>query len=312
MHVLLEVVSGPHVGQRFNPQEGLVWRFGQTEWADFSFPNDTLMEEFAFRLDCRDQRCLLQALGSTPTLVNGQPADELVLSPGDRLFAGETELLVTIDGLSAAPESGDDAGQSDEGDGAAAAGLAFASAAELAKHLELENEAPGIAATASDADDLVLKLGESGDYVQAFRVRAYTLGQVPAVIWGCRVVENVYGGELDAVQTRAHQAAMRWAGDPSEATCRDAERAAEHAEHEGPSAMLALAAFWCGDNIAPAESPSAVPPHETLFTRAVAASLIQALYASPDPPPERQFANFLQWSAEVESGERPVQGTTDH
>jgi len=133
MHVLLEVVSGPHVGQRFNPQEGLVWRFGQTEWADFSFPNDTLMEEFAFRLDCRDQRCLLQALGSTPTLVNGQPADELVLSPGDRLFAGETELLVTIDGLSAAPESGDDAGQSDEGDGAAAAGLAFASAAELAK-----------------------------------------------------------------------------------------------------------------------------------------------------------------------------------
>jgi len=309
MQILLEVLSGPHVGLRLNPQAGLIWRFGQTEWADFSFPNDSLMEEFAFRLDCRNQQCVLQPMGASPTLVNGQAAAEVALSPGDRITAGETELLVTINGLSAPPHP-EDAGNETEQDDAASATIAFASAAELAKHLALEKEAPEIAVQAADAEDLVQKLGAAEDYVQAFRVRAYTLGQIPAVTWGCRVIDMVYNDKLPPIQVQAYQAAIRWIADPGEATCRAAEQAAGEADHEGPAAMLALAAFWSGDNIAPAESPSAVPPDDQLFTRAVAGALIQALYAAPDPPPEQQFASFLGVATEVESGAQPTRASS--
>lgn len=299
MRIVVEVISGPDQGKRIRLHDGLVARFGQTEWADFSFPDDSAMAEFHFMLDCRQGQCVLHGLQAAETFVNGSAATRQPLASGDRIAAGQTEFLLHLDGAVAAAESATPRPPKD----AVAAQAAAMTPREICHRLQLAAAAPELAGEADSAPAFTDALGQQGDYLQAFYVRGFTLGRRLAVAWGCHLVRQSVGERLHAAQTGALQAAADWVQSPDQDRCRQAEAAAIQAEHSGPGGWLAAAAFWSGDNIAPASSPQPVPPDDTLASRAVAAALTLALHQLEQPPIEERFAQFIDCAQRIESGE---------
>ncbi len=307
MHVVLEVLSGPERGQRIRLRDGLIARFGQTEWADFSFPYDQAMSEFHFLLDCRGQQCVLHTMQSSATLVNSQPVQQQVLASGDRVLAGETEFLVSIQGMLQPAESKSNRPPSD----AVAAAAASMSVREICERLELGGQAPELANQAASSRELSERLAHAGDHHQALRVRAYTLGRRPAVAWGCKIVGDTIRDSLAATQYDALRAAAQWVQTPEEANCRQAEAAAQAAGYQGPGGLLAAAAFWSGDNIAPASSPQPVPPVDTLASRAVAGSLTLTLSLLPPENVNDHYRHFVALADQIESGELAIDSAAD-
>lgn len=307
MHVVLEVLSGPERGQRIRLRDGLIARFGQTEWADFSFPSDQAMSEFHFLLDCRSQQCVLHAMQSSMTLVNAQPVQQQVLASGDRVLAGETEFLISIQGML----QPNDAEPSRPPSDAVAVAAAALSVREICERLELGGAAPELATKAASSRELSEQLASAGDFHQALRVRAYTLGRRPAVAWGCKVVTDTIRDTLAATQSDALKAAAKWVQTPDEAHCRQAESAAAKAGYRGPGGLLAAAAFWSGDNIAPAESPQAVPPVDTLASRAVAGSLTLTLSLLPPANLADHYRGLVALADQIESGELAIAPASD-
>ena len=307
MHVVLEVLNGPERGQRIRLRDGLIARFGQTEWADFSFPSDRTMSEFHFLLDCRSQQCVLHTMQSSATFVNAQPVQQQVLASGDRLLAGETEFLVSIQGML----QPNDAEPSRPPSDAVAVAAAALSVREICERLELGGAAPELATKTASSRELSDQLAGAGDFHQALRVRAYTLGRRPAVAWGCKGVTNTICETLAATQNNALRAAAEWVKTPDEARCRQAESAALRAGYQGPGGLLAAAAFWSGDNIAPAESPQAVPPVDTLASRAVAGSLTLTLSLLPPANLADHYRAFVALADQIESGELAIAPAPD-
>lgn len=302
MHVVLEVLSGPERGQRIRLRDGLIARFGQTEWADFSFPHDRAMGEFHFLLDCRNQQCVLHTMLASPTFVNAQPVQQQVLASGDRVLAGETEFLVSIQGMLQPEEAEPSRPPSD----AVAAAAAALSVREICERLELGGQAPELATKVASSRELSEQLAAAGDYHQALRVRTYTLGRRPAVAWGCKVVGDTIRDALAAVQYDALRAAAQWVQTPEEANARQAEAAAVAAGYQGPGGLLAAAAFWSGDNIAPASSPQPVPPVDTLASRAVAGSLSLTLTLLPPENGADHYRQMIAVADQIESGELAI------
>lgn len=307
MHVVLEVLSGAERGQRIRLRDGLIARFGQTEWADFSFPNDQAMSEFHFLLDCRSQQCVLHSMQASSTFVNSQPVQQQVLLSGDRILAGGTEFLVSIQGV---PQP-EDAGPSRPPSDAVAVAAAALSVPEICERLELGGQAPELATKAASSRELSEQLAKANDFHQALRVRAYTLGRRPAVAWGCKIVGDTIRDSLAAVQYDALRAAEQWVQKPDEANCRNAEAAALTAGYQGPGGLLAAAAFWSGDNIAPASAPQPVPPVDTLASRAVAGALTLTLSLLPAGNMADHYRQFIAVADQIESGELAIGPTTD-
>lgn len=100
MRVLLEVSSGPDTGRKVGLGAGQELRFGRTEWADFSVPQDGQMSGVHFALETDAAHCYIKDLGSSNgTFVNGrQITAKTVLNNGDEILAGETSFVVCIEG----------------------------------------------------------------------------------------------------------------------------------------------------------------------------------------------------------------------
>lgn len=72
-------------------------RFGRTNVADFSLPDDTHMSSLHFMVECDDKGAVLRDLASrNGTKVNGRQVTAVRLASGDLIVAGETRFLVEI------------------------------------------------------------------------------------------------------------------------------------------------------------------------------------------------------------------------
>jgi hypothetical protein len=115
----------------------------------------------------------------------------------------------------------------------------------------------------------------------AVRFLASALPKAEAVWWACRCVRTLAGATLAPPAAAAIQSAEKWAADPAEANCQAAQAAATAAGNGTPAGCAALAAFWSGGSLAPANLP-AVPPPEGLTAQGVAAAVLLAV-AQADP-----------------------------
>jgi hypothetical protein len=99
MRIVLEIVAGPERGRMVRLASRELRQFGRTDWADTSFPHDVKMSQTHFSLETDGKICRIRDLDSSNgTLVNGDSIVEHVLADGDRVTAGETTFLVTIEG----------------------------------------------------------------------------------------------------------------------------------------------------------------------------------------------------------------------
>ncbi len=98
MQVTLQVKSGPLAGRIIFLKAGQRAEVGRTEWADFTFPQDSQMAEVHFAVDCRADHCLIRDLNTASgTFVNGQPIVEYQLRHGMEIVAGQTKFQVRMD-----------------------------------------------------------------------------------------------------------------------------------------------------------------------------------------------------------------------
>lgn len=93
--IVMQVVSGPHEGQKFTFDKHDVFLVGRSARAHLQLAGDPHFSRFHFRLEVNPPLCYLMDLGSrNGTFVNGEPVRECHLKSGDVISGGETELKI--------------------------------------------------------------------------------------------------------------------------------------------------------------------------------------------------------------------------
>ncbi|MCD0460732.1 DUF2169 domain-containing protein [Roseiconus lacunae] len=101
MRIVLTVIAGPGTGQKHWRRDRGTMTIGRTEYADFVIPGDPALSSVHFELRFDSTSCSLRDLeSSNGTQVNGELATQVALQNGDRIRAGGSEFLVTLEGLS--------------------------------------------------------------------------------------------------------------------------------------------------------------------------------------------------------------------
>lgn len=102
--VVLEMIDGPCEKRKVALLSGQVVRVGRTEWAELAFPLDGEMSSLHVAVEHERGVCRLRDLNSTNgTFVNGNRVTETVLADGDKIRAGQTTLVLHIEGGGALP-----------------------------------------------------------------------------------------------------------------------------------------------------------------------------------------------------------------
>jgi hypothetical protein len=130
-------------------------------------------------------------------------------------------------------------------------------------------------------------------FLDAIRLLAYVLPKREAVGWGCLCVRHSLGTEDAAKISETQVAAERWVSNPDDANRRAAKVAADKEGLESPSAFLALAAFFSGGSMAPADLEPVAPPDHGTPQLVAGAVMVSAVKTQPEKAAEK-YRVFLQ------------------
>lgn len=121
-------------------------------------------------------------------------------------------------------------------------------------------------------------LRAAGRESDAVEFLSQALPRWEAVAWAARSVRDL-GQPADEADARALKAALLWVQDPTEDRRRAAQEAAEAAEPDSPARLAALAAFYSGGSIAPADAEVLPAPRDAAGRFAAGAILTVAARA---------------------------------
>jgi hypothetical protein len=167
--------------------------------------------------------------------------------------------------------------------------------AETCRGFGLSAEAVALVRDNESAREFVGRLADGELYEDAFRFVAHALAKRRAVWWGCMCVWEAHQGLLTPVDHDALGAAARWSLEPNERHRRQAEKDGRTAGAGSAAGVLALAAFWSGGSMTPANLPVVKPP-DHLTATAVAGGVLLAASANPATLDQqsRQFVAFAE------------------
>jgi hypothetical protein len=270
-------------------------------------------------------KCELKDLNSANgTWRNDKRVAESLLSSGDQFKAGKaTFRLVIDDGTGTIPpmaletvhETHVDPAQSpipslltslsatNTAESLFATGLAITHAAQLPGTAQISDEGRAMLVDDMPVPQFIELLASREAYLDALRVVAHSVAKRSAVDWACRCVRSAVGDDLNATDEAAIKAAEAWAADPSEEHRRQAEAAAEAAEHKTPGAWTAMAAFWSSGSMAPPAAPVVPPPDHLTAHAAAGAVMLAAVAKQPEKAPEK-YQTFLQIGQEIMNGKQ--------
>jgi hypothetical protein len=130
-------------------------------------------------------------------------------------------------------------------------------------------------------------------FLDAIRFLAYALPKREAVGWGCLCVRHILGTEDAAKISETHVAVERWVSNPEEGNRRAAKAAADKEGLESPSALLAVAAFYSGGSIGPADFQPIAPPDHVTPQLVAGAVMVSAVKRQPEKAAEK-YRVYLQ------------------
>ena len=130
-------------------------------------------------------------------------------------------------------------------------------------------------------------------FQDAIRFLAFALPKREAVGWGCLCLRYSLGTEEAAKISETQVAVERWVSNPDEGNRRAAQAAADKEGSESPSALLAMAAFFSGGSIAPANLQPVAPPEHVTPQFVAGAVMVAAVKNQPEKAPEK-YRVFLQ------------------
>jgi hypothetical protein len=142
--------------------------------------------------------------------------------------------------------------------------------------------------SAGDEDALVsprvffTRLREAGRRAEAVHFLSQALPRYESVGWAARMVRDlVPGAPPRSAEGDSLKAALLWLQDPSDGRRRAAWQAAERARDDSPERLAALAVFFSGGSIAPADCPP-VPAPKTAAGRFAAGAVLLGAIRSGD------------------------------
>jgi hypothetical protein len=187
--------------------------------------------------------------------------------------------------------------------------IVAARAGEICQLFELSEAAARLRDDGLAPLKFVRKLLGAECYADAVAFLAHALPKREAVWWSCLCARDTPDGRAAGAALAAVTAAEAWVYDPVEETRRAAAAAAGAVDTGSPCAWPALAAFWAGDDIAPAGSTVRVPPAEHMCAKAVTAAIALAATKLDWGTAAQGFQRYLAQGidiAEGGSGRRPA------
>jgi hypothetical protein len=323
----LEITEGPGKGRRILLREGQVRYVGRTSQADDSCPENATMSSVHFSARWFAGKCELKDLNSANgTFRNEKRVTETLLSSGDEFKAGKATFRLVIDdgtgtiapmALETVHESHADAtlppsaapapapsAAAEPTLSVVATGLAITHAARLPATAQISDEGRAMLVDDMPVPQFIELLASREAYLDALRVVAHSVAKRSAVEWACRCVRSAIGDDLSPIDENAIKAAEAWAADPSEEHRRQAQAAAEAAEHKTPGAWTAMAAFWSSGSMGPTTTP-AVPPPDHLTAHAAAGAVMLAAVAKQPEKAAEKYQVFLEIGKEIMNGKQP-------
>ncbi len=176
-----------------------------------------------------------------------------------------------------------------------------ASAAEIAAGFEPGEGARALLARHTTAGAFLSALIAARLWVDAIRLLAFALPNREGVWWACLAARDAMDGEVPAGWLPCLEAAEAWVYRPGEDTRRAAFPPAEKDAFESPAAYAALAAFWSGGSLAPADAPE-VPPSPVLCPTAVAAAVMLAAVLHDPRQAEAKYRKFIAAGINIANG----------
>jgi hypothetical protein len=173
--------------------------------------------------------------------------------------------------------------------------------APILPRLEL---APGHQALLDGAMDAAAgldRLAAAGAMPEAVRLVAHALPRREAVWWCCMCARGAPDPNLPQADAEALLAAEAWVRKPGDAAGRAAMECAQRTAFRSPEAWAAVAAFWCGESMAPVGQP-AVPAAPHMPGVAVAGGVVLAAVRYRPERAEIRFSRFLAAARDIAVG----------
>jgi hypothetical protein len=174
-------------------------------------------------------------------------------------------------------------------------------AAAVCAHFELEPQSLPLLNESLGSEQFLRLLIEQKHYVDAVGFLAHALPKREAVWWACVCARTALGAAPAAEELKSLSLAEAWVIEPSEANRRAAMTAAEASEFKTSASWAAVAAFWSGGSMAPADLPE-VPPAENLTGKAVAAAVMIAVGVGEPDKMEDRYRQLLARGLDVARG----------
>lgn len=183
--------------------------------------------------------------------------------------------------------------------------LATAEVPAVAQAGELGPDAQALVPAATGPEGFVATLIDAGLLQDAVRFLAYSLRPREGVWWACLAARAYIdaGNPIDPPDTDALTAAEAWVFKPDEDNRRAAYDRAMATGFQTPASWAAMASFWSGGSIAPANLP-AVPPPPNALGRAIWGAVILASVVNPKSPQDMEDRHraFLTQGIDIARG----------
>jgi hypothetical protein len=153
----------------------------------------------------------------------------------------------------------------------------------------------------ADVAAAVDRLESAGFLLEATRFVAHALPKREAVWWACMCATHTAPADLPDPDRKAREAAEDWVRQQGDKPRRGAWALAETSGFATPEAWCAVAAFWCGDSMAPEGQP-AVPPAPHLPALAVAGAVALASVRGDPTRQQARLRRFLESGRNIAAG----------
>jgi hypothetical protein len=171
--------------------------------------------------------------------------------------------------------------------------------AEICGASELSDEALTLLADRQVPKEYVELLMEQELYPDAVRFLAHALPKREAVWWAWVCARRAAGEEPPDDIQAVLEATRQWIAEPTDGHRRAAMELAEQVGFDKPAGSAALAAFFSGESLAPADVEQPVPPGEYMAAKAITGCILLATVGTEPERAGEKFQDFVQQGMEV-------------
>ena len=164
---------------------------------------------------------------------------------------------------------------------------------QLCQRAKLGDEAKALLTGRYSTKQFLGLLVEKELFRDAIRLVAYLLPKREAIGWGCLCARYILTSQKDKPLPEVQVAAERWVSAPSEENRWAAKETADKEDPKTPSGFLALAVFFAGPSMAPANL-EAVPPPDHVTSEIVANAIVVAGVIQEPEKAKAKYRVFMQ------------------